>query len=1498
MVSFSTIRPHHGSQNNGFEELVVQLARRRPPPDAKEFRRIEGAGGDAGVEALWLKRDGSSIGIQAKYFLRVRDIDWAQIDESVATTLKHRPDVNVYQIAIACDLTDKGGAKGLGRTGWSMWDERVKRWQENALAMGRQVSFEPITSSDLIDWLAQPSASGLSRYWFGTDVLNLSWFSGQVRIANTDLGERYTPGQHVNVAASLAFDGLARTAALRARLLRAVESTWKHRIDSSSAHLTDSVRDAVERAADALTQVHAMADAVEDPATKQWEVKQWLSDVQAAERLLDRLGEELHKQRHSANGNEARSTLSGDHSNYIEHSVREVGRAIGELSHLLRSVAFRTDASRVLLVTGEAGTGKSHLLASEANRSLTEERPALLFLGQQFAKGNPWDQCEQSLGLSGWPREELLGALDAAGEASGSRTLILIDAVNEGAGANLWRSYLAGFIESLSPYPNVAVVIACRTEYVPFAIPKSVLEGYPKVELHGFATFGEQEAAAVQYLDRRGIVRPAGPLLAPEFSHPLFLKAASDALIQKGDFVFPRGLRGALNILGFYLDSVGGNLLPASVEPTDLSTELRRALQGLAQEMARRKLDYVPRSQADVIVSQAFAPRTPPSGTTWLEVLLRNGIVRLDPDPTAQKDGSFVAPEDVARMAFQRFQDHLFVQASLAGAEDAASIFSAGGPLEWLTCNSQRYKWAGLFEALSIQIPEAFDMELVDALPGGQGRWWSQWGIQESFKQSVRWRAIKSRAGHLTFTPRSLVLLNSIDQSTDDSIGLLLEVAAVPGHPWNANMLHKNLWHWGLNRRDLQWSRVIAFATEDDEHPVHRLLSWANGGKLDNAEPEMLQLVSIALTWLCSSTSRYIRDSATRGLCRLIKRLPAIHHQLISMMVEVDDLYVLERLLAASYGAACQLGDDPSLETMAATTFDLIFSNRRPPQHLLARDYALGVLEVAQARGLLPAAVDMTKARPPFPAKALRAPSQAVLEKRKEKLGDHSILSSCGAHGDFGNYEIRPAISYFSATKLDKPAPLSKRNRFDLFVTEVAGLTPERMTAFEMLERASREVWDIRFDIVKDDFKPTRIRSDVAAEAASEREMVFLSLLNSEERSRYASDVYGYLFDKDGDREPATFDQEWARRWVASRAYSLGWNGAEFGDDSTPSDYGRSRAKVERVGKKYQWIALYELLAWLSDTHWLKGSWSGQPRRYSYPTDTAFQRDLDPTLATDADIQASPSGEWWKLDFSMRSISDDQLASWVAQNDSWHSAKDAIFRTDSDDKKWVTLHSFQKATERFSDRKYIRREIGLRREGFQLVNCLIVAGKDLQSTYRALVRGRERDTRGWEPFEYTDGPYFGEYGWRETWPGSEWSSDNGLPGEVLSIQPVVEYFWEGHLDASHPDGLHMRMPSHALLGLLDLAPPSSFSPDRILDKAGEAVIVHHRGENGGYSLTIRREVLDRLLVEKKLGCLWFVSAERSAWPIGAHDGSQRRWFASLVASDGTKINSFDWEAPW
>jgi hypothetical protein len=369
---------------------------------------------------------------------------------------------------------------------------------------------------------------------------------------------------------------------------------------------------------------------------------------------------------------------------------------------------------------------------------------------------------------------------------------------------------------------------------------------------------------------------------------------------------------------------------------------------------------------------------------------------------------------------------------------------------------------------------------------------------------------------------------------------------------------------------------------------------------------------------------------------------------LLEIFASVDDPYVLERFLAAAYGAASYLGDDARLRRIASSTFEVIFANGQPPRHLLSRDYGLAVLELAERHGRLPADIDLAKAKPPFPNPVrLRAPSKASLENRKEQVGDHSIFWSCGDHGDFGRYEIASAVRNFSATRLTDSAPLTHQNKRDLFEEQVVKGDNSREKAFAALIAAARDIWSVEVKNDEASFQILRRRVASSVRKAEEAEIALLLLLSEDERARFASDVQRFIFglnDPERDRDPPAFDLGWAQRWVTNRAYSIGWTKSRFGEDHTPRlYYGGQRGPVERVGKKYQWIALYELLAWLSDTHWLNSGWGQLPRPYAYPTDTSFQRDVDPTFPSEADIEQPPDGTWWRVGLELPSIENDEL---------------------------------------------------------------------------------------------------------------------------------------------------------------------------------------------------------------------------------------------------------------
>lgn len=61
-INFESIRTCHGTKHGGFEELAVSIFRHEYG-EPFEVTRIDGAGGDGGVEAYLEKKNGEIIGL-------------------------------------------------------------------------------------------------------------------------------------------------------------------------------------------------------------------------------------------------------------------------------------------------------------------------------------------------------------------------------------------------------------------------------------------------------------------------------------------------------------------------------------------------------------------------------------------------------------------------------------------------------------------------------------------------------------------------------------------------------------------------------------------------------------------------------------------------------------------------------------------------------------------------------------------------------------------------------------------------------------------------------------------------------------------------------------------------------------------------------------------------------------------------------------------------------------------------------------------------------------------------------------------------------------------------------------------------------------------------------------------------------------------------------------------------------------------------------------------
>lgn len=1447
------------------------------------FRRIEGAGGDGGVEAYWLLADGTKIGYQAKFFTRTRDIDWTQIDDSVERALHVHPTLTTYVVALPCNLTDRRSPKS-GKTGWELWDEHRASWTAKWLTpTGRHVDFVVWTESELLNKLTAPSAEGLRQYWFSDSEFSTAWFNEHVQLATASLDERYHPEDHVDVTTEALFRFIARDREAISELAGRLSSIRKVSIDTTTLkrYENQDLAPALNDLTAAYQALLSIETAFVTPLWQAWSSAGWVDLARKLQAAIKPVKSWAYAHQSSPDSNEG---VKQDMS-YIRSNLNKLDDATDNLLDVLNSRFMAAEHCRAAIIEGRAGSGKSHLLGHVAESRAAEGMPVILLLGHQLGEQPLWNQISQRLGLPNLSPDALLQALDTAAEAAHTRSLILVDAINEGPGARLWRAEAVEFFRRIQRYPHLACVVSCRSEYVPYVFPEELLRTIPRIEVRGFETPKEQINAARVYLDQRGIARPSAPWLAPEFVNPLFLRSTCLALSRERKKEFPKGLHGTKAIFSFYIQSVARNLGAGRDGSDELIRPCMGALREIALRMAASERDYVSHSDAIQISAKHFSAFPAPPNQTWLDVIQRNGLVRVDPDPTASPDDPFRATETVVRFSFQRLQDHLMAEALLEHVTDVRAALGTAGTLSFIHDGKHlQGEWQGLVEALSIQIPERFEEEFVDVLPGGFDQWWQTWSVQDAFMESIRWRS------KTAFTDRTLNLFNQHNGWRTNQLSILIELTASPDHPWNADLLHANLKQRKLADRDAFWTTELNELSAEGTQPVGRLIDWCLVGQTTNVERAAQLLSATALCWFLTSSNRRIRDSATKALVSLFIHRADLFPELVTRFIGVDDIYVLERLFAAGYAAVCADPSASRLPTYATATYNAIFDRTDVPLSLLLRDYARGIVECSVAADQLPTYIDIDKCRPPYSATAARLNvTETALAQTVDKAGDKAIQRSCeGALGDFGIYEITPAVGHFSSIALKNSPPDSREALFDRFDEEVIQIDPRRIAAAEKLQSARLSHFVILRKALGDD--TDNDSSEEQHEELEALETEFLKLLKPHEKRRYDKEAAWRLGDamKKPPPDPPSIDVGKARRWVAKRAYALGWTKRRFPDDTgSHGNYSRDRPVVERIGKKYQWIALGELLCRLADNCWIKGSYGDDAKRYDNPLDLGFQRDVDPTVIPISDEQLSAQGkrESWldNSNIALDEVDESELCGWPFLADPGAEMARYIRKTDPDGTSWLVLYEHQSKENRYEKNERAM-EHGLRQQQFHFLMCVIIKKSDLPDVVRELTKRKNLDVMRWSPREFTDGPFLREIVWRDTWPQGQYLSDDSpIDNKAKIMWPVYRYHWESHLDASLPNGAEALLPSPWLSRALCITADRQ-DASLYRDNQAKTIFIGHEPRKGPTLALVEESKFSSFLTENDLQCLWLFVAERNVWPGGSNvDAAWRRseglcWF--------------------
>jgi len=378
-------------------------------------------------------------------------------------------------------------------------------------------------------------------------------------------------------------------------------------------------------------------------------------------------------------------------------------------------------------------------------------------------------------------------------------------------------------------------------------------------------------------------------------------------------------------------------------------------------------------------------------------------------------------------------------------------------------------------------------------------------------------------------------------------------------------------------------------------------------------------------------------------------------------------------------------------------------------------------------------------------------------------------------------------------------------------------------------------------------------------------------------------------------KEPR-FDLKLIQNYILGRVLDLGWTSEKFGyfDKNFVINHSRSSSKVERIGKKYQWIAYYEILAYISDHfQFLEDFHSGcRDKKYLGPWQLTI-RNLDPSCV----LSSIPGGTTWNghlpgwWDANNFSNWDNIIDSeqWVKNSEDLPNIESLLcVKNPKTNSEWINLEGYFWWMDP-TPPELERNEVEQKKIWYSFQSYLI-KNSDVENF---LIWAQDNDLRRLTvpSSENLGESFLGEYRWSPAYTHfhSKYLEDN----ENFIVKPKkIESFVlipcssiysceTGSFDCSISDTFHLHLPNSYLLDELNLHWTGNGGD--FVNKVGDLIAfdptVYSEGPD---SLLISKKEMFNLLKSKELELVWIINGEKQV--IGPGINPERRQFLTITGA--------------
>lgn len=1097
----------HANRKEAFEDLTRQLFNLEFCPGV----HLHSCYNNPGVEVepvLVIDKEGEEkwISFQAKHFDKTANYnDIKDSCEKAVTHYKGRLDV----IYLYCNLN-------LNPDRSDVFQKAIIILQDAGIKM------ELITNNAILDMLRDKKYSRLALPYFGLLQLSEEWFANKANAALDYLDERFNRLFNVDteISAKLSLflkdDSAVATLNKRKRdLIEEVQKELNHGFLSADENTFLSAL---------LEEVAAIPDIENNsiPDVLEWDRRIKAELVSETEKLETDLSDIKTRE-------EELKANKKDNQKYRE--LRRQENHIEELLSLASRLSFTTEEqaliqNKILFIKGEAGTGKSHLLANELHSLIADEKGGVLILGQAlYSSDNIEKQILNTLDID-YSLPDFLSVLDNYGIVHNQIIPFMVDAINETWNRDMWKVGLDKLVRVVESTETVRLIITYRNEYhnalLSDSMQRRVGNGSIITMSHpGFR--GVETEALNSFLYYYSIPFSPTFYFEYEFSNPLFLSLFCRTF-QKGEEQSLPALYDRM--LAHVNKQVCCRL---KLEIAEDRTLLADIVKEFCEECVRKNRRSLIRKEL------VNLPVWKKWGLQGKEGIYITEFVREKFLSDIVLQGATGIDDESYSFAYDQMFDYYYAKlivCEYAKNEEEFSDYLCKNVLNLEEGRARGYgenifiiacvlcgkdKGFRIFESVLSQIEDKRD----------------RYDLVHAFVRSYSWRNDDSIGEE-----ELRVILQTYPITCEDLCNLFISNSTKLYHPYNAEFMHEYLISLPINKRDYEWTIQINGLVDADSRLWQIVKLFERGKMLEYESEEQKKLLLILFSWLLTSSNRILRDHTSKAIVEILKDDFYLCEWLLKKFETVNDPYVIQRLYTIVVGAVLKRTskDRGIFRSLASYVYSTIFGQEYVYPDILLRDSARTIIEKYIYENQFDSGFDSKIFRPPYrshdiPVVERKKYEDSEEDKKKKCFGIRNITSSLsfegmGMYGDFGRYVFQSAMDYFDI-------PRSRRHNGTSLLDD------------------------------PDSF---------------EGNLYYYALKFIFEELGYTNELFG------------EYDSSLSRYSYVSRSEVL---------------------KTERIGKKYEWIAMYNILARLSDRYRIRG-YDGMTHDYrgAWAPDV---RDFDPT---------------------------------------------------------------------------------------------------------------------------------------------------------------------------------------------------------------------------------------------------------------------------------------------